>query len=68
MTLCEYGEAVCEYSSTKIKWSCPAGQKPSARAFWGREAGDKTTCFDSSKVLKDCPGDDEKAVAAVTER
>ena len=71
LSVCEYGEAICEWKTTKIKWSCPIGEKLVARAFWGREPGDDRTCVDGvpQQYLQNlnCPGSDEKALTAVSE-
>ena len=71
LSVCEYGQAVCEWKSTIIKWRCDAGEKLVVRAFWGREPGDDKTCVDgvSPIFLKNlnCPGSDDKALTAVSE-
>ena len=59
----------CEWKYRTIDWKCPAGQKVRAKAFWGREPGDKSTCVqgvppDYLKNLN-CPGNDEDASAGV---
>ena len=71
LSVCEYGQAVCQFKKTTFKWNCPVGEKLLARAFWGRDPGDDTTCTDGvpQGYLQNlnCPGSDEKALAAVSE-
>ena len=66
---CEFDGITCEWKYKTIDWSCEAGFAPRARAFWGREKGDKETCSDGvPKVYlqnDDCPGNDLDAAIAV---
>ena len=73
---CEFDSVICEYMSKRVGWSdCPPGEMRKARAWFGREAGDNTTCVHNVPSSQwsllqnlDCPGDEVKNSEKVNEQ